>query len=724
MFRELERNESIFDLPARKFVRGVGDLDLSVRFHDQRASCPLGPAAGPQTQMAQNIVLSWLAGSRILELKTVQVRDRLTIPRPCIDMRNVGYNAEWSQELLVEESLREYVKAAMLVEMLRHDERFGLAPSFGDVVYDMSVGYDLEGIRSDKVSRFIEGMLDARPVIDELRREIPDAHARLRDLDYPSELSRTITLSTFHGCPPDEIERIIDYLMRRWNVHCVVKFNPMLLGAESVRHLLHDALGYTDIRVPDSAFERDTKWPQAVEIVERLGETAATLGLGFGVKFSNTLIVENTAGFLPDSEKEVYLSGAPLHVLAIALVAKFRKRFGNRFPVSFSAGIDAKNFAEAAALGLVPITTCSDLLKPGGYGRLAYYHARLGEMMRVAGAKDLEEWTIRAFGLERESLDATGLDPASPERARCLSAIDGGSLREAAGDEFLERWASAARLLNTDRYAGDVASDRRYFREQNSKLPPHVDSHLERFDCITCDKCIPVCPNDANFNYRTGRAEIPSGILRARKEATPGASRTAVGRSFASLRMNDTTAQAEPRGLAHPERSEGSAKQHRGATAPPPSRRTGEIDWMQPLRLQQDDQIGTFADFCNECGNCDVFCPETGGPYQFKPLFFGSEEEWRRWSDRDGFHVARSPDHDLVLGRAGGRTWRLEVREETAHFSGDGFRVSFHLADVEATIDGEWSDDVDLTWCFIMDLLRRAVLDDPRLNYINVRHQA
>ncbi len=83
-----------------------------------RAANPIGPAAGPHTQLAQNIALGWLAGARIFELKTIQVNDRLSLSRPCIDMATVGYNTEWSQELPLEESLREYVKASMLVEML------------------------------------------------------------------------------------------------------------------------------------------------------------------------------------------------------------------------------------------------------------------------------------------------------------------------------------------------------------------------------------------------------------------------------------------------------------------------------------------------------------------------------------------------------------------------------------------------------------------------------
>ena len=98
---------------------GLRDLDLSVVVHGRRVANPVGPAAGPHGQMAQNVLLSWLAGGRFLELKTVQANDRLTIPRPCIDMETVGYNVEWSQELRLAESLREYVKGSMLVDVAR-----------------------------------------------------------------------------------------------------------------------------------------------------------------------------------------------------------------------------------------------------------------------------------------------------------------------------------------------------------------------------------------------------------------------------------------------------------------------------------------------------------------------------------------------------------------------------------------------------------------------------
>lgn len=55
----------------------------------------MGPAAGPNTQLAQNIVV-FLADWRFIELKTVQIMDRLEIEKPCIDAEDECYNTEWS----------------------------------------------------------------------------------------------------------------------------------------------------------------------------------------------------------------------------------------------------------------------------------------------------------------------------------------------------------------------------------------------------------------------------------------------------------------------------------------------------------------------------------------------------------------------------------------------------------------------------------------------------
>src|SRR5581483_7541354 len=289
-FEELDRQRSIFDLPARRFVSGHPRIDTSVDVHMHRVASPLGPSAGPHTAMAQNIVLGWLAGARVFELKTVQILDTLQLPRPCIDARSAGYNVEWSQELKIEQSLEEYVKASMLIEMLAASGEIELQPGFDRALFDISVGYDLAGIRSERIGAFLAGMLDARGVIDRLRADLPP---RWRDFDFRTRIADTVTLSTFHGCPADEIEQIAGYLLSELGVDCTLKLNPTLLGFREVIEILHDRLGFHDIKVPPGVFENEPSWSRTVAIAGRLRDRARELGRSFGVKLTNTLVVEN-----------------------------------------------------------------------------------------------------------------------------------------------------------------------------------------------------------------------------------------------------------------------------------------------------------------------------------------------------------------------------------------------------------------------------------------------
>jgi putative selenate reductase len=608
MLREHEREGKIFDLPARKFWHGAADLDTAVSFHGRRAASPLGPAAGPQDQMAQNIVLSWLAGSRILELKTVQVNDRLVLPRPCIDATAVGYNVEWSQELRLADSLREYVAGSMLLDVLKAENLLGRPSDLlrQDTILDMSVGYDLAGIRSAPVRSWIESMKDARAEVEAVRREIPDDLRRWREVDFTTRLSDQITLSTFHGCPASEIEGIVRFLLTEMDVHVTVKLNPTLLGKEAVDGLLHDVLGYHEVRTRAEDFDHDLQWGQALEITDRLSELAASRGRTFQVKFSNTLVVRNHRSFFPASEAVMYLSGGPLHVITMALVDKYR-RSRPEVPISFSAGVDAQNYADCVALGLTPITTCTDLLRPGGYGRLAGYTGRLEERMRAAGASSIGDFVLRAFGSGEDAVRAEAED--GPGRALLEAALAGGGLRAAADANapgLYDRIVRRAALLNTPIVAARVAADVRYRAANNRAVPRKIGSHLALFDCINCDKCVPVCPNDANFVYETAPLTV----------------------AYDHFVHRGGTVTKVPAGLFV------AAKAH---------------------------QIANFQDFCNECGNCDVFCPEDGGPYIEKPRFFGSLEAWTHLRGRDGFFAERRGPADAIWGRIRGREYRVDV---------------------------------------------------------------
>ena len=666
MFSELESADSIFDLPSKSFFLGREGRDYSVPFHDKRAPTPLGPASGPQTQMAQNLVLSWLCGCRILELKTVQILDELEIPRPCIDMETIGYNVEWSQELKLEQSLHEYVKGAMLIEILKASGKLKMAPGFGEVIYDMSVGYDLKGIQTERVQDYIRGMKDASAVVEHYRKQIPDRFSQFRDLDFPTNLSNSLTLSTFHGCPPDEIERIIDFLLNEHSLNCIIKLNPTLLGEERVRELLQGVMGYEAVNVPSKAFQTDTSWDQAQGFVQRLGVTADQLGLGFGVKFSNTLIVENHRSFFPESEKEMYLSGPPLHVLATNLVDRFRDRFGDHYPISFSAGIDRKNFADAVAIGLTPITSCSDLLKAGGYSRATTYFRELDSRMDRLGVNTIPDYIIKAYGNAEQALSECGKDVEDSKIDECRKALEEGtSLLEAAGENLYRRWLSQCKLLNTQTYAENATLDQRYALVKNSKPPTKVGSMLELFDCLTCDKCIPVCPNDANFMLSIPPEQVP----------------------VKTLTFEDGSWSVEESGK---------------------------------LVLEKKHQIANFADFCNECGNCDIFCPEDGGPYVLKPRFFGSRESFREFSNHDGFFIERNNGGDTVLARFSQDEYESTLMNGEVQFSGPGFNIRFSADDPEKTVSGEAETSVDLTRYEIMEKIRWGILESGHVNYASV----
>ena len=465
---EWQSRRRIFDLPTARFWKPDPAIDLGFDFLGRRCATPIGPAAGPHSQLAQNIVLAWLGGARLFELKTVQILDDLVIARPCIDVETIGYNIEWSQELTVPQSLTEYTKAWMLVEILKHWAPLTefVSDDPGPHVFDMSVGYNLAGIAGEKVDAFVRGMRDASTGIEALRPEITGAFAHLADLAFRPCISDTLTLSTFHGCPPEEIESITKHLIDRHDLDIIVKLNPTLLGYETAADLLHEQLGYRDIPLPRSAFDADLQFDRALELIAELNEYAKVRGRRFGIKLTNTLVVENTRGRLP--EDTMYLSGAPLHVLASALLVKLNGGLPGVLDVpghdgdvmvSFSGGITKENLASSLAMGINPATICTDLLKPGGYGRLAPMLRTLTSELAEAGHADLAEFRAAS---QLDAVAAGHADTAQRHLARVL------------GEDL-----------------GD------YHLTGNSKLPRSVDHQLEMFGCVACNFCITVCPNDA-----------------------------------------------------------------------------------------------------------------------------------------------------------------------------------------------------------------------------------
>ncbi len=391
---ELDQKQTVFGLPAAVFHRPWSGDGFASHHAGGRLDTPLGVAAGPHTQLAQNLVCAYLAGARFIELKTVQTLDRIDVSKPCIDMQDVGYNCEWSQELRIEQSFAEYLKAWILIHWLRRRLDLGRGPDAG-LLFNMSVGYDLEGIGQDQVQWFLDRMHSAGRRRRELLRSAAATAAGIADVEVPDQLSDSVTLSTMHGCPPDEIERIGRYLIEQRGLHTAIKLNPTLLGPERLRHILHGELGFDDIAVPDAAFEHDPDFAAGVDMVRSLQAAADKAGVRFWVKLTNTLETRNLRRVLPEHEPMHYMSGRALHPLAVQLAAELTGAVERPLAVSLSGGADAYNLSDLLASGLGPVTVCSDLLRPGGYGRLSQYLERLGERMQLAGAADLFELGCR-----------------------------------------------------------------------------------------------------------------------------------------------------------------------------------------------------------------------------------------------------------------------------------------------------------------------------------------
>ncbi|MGC2776985.1 MAG: hypothetical protein WA418_15265, partial [Bradyrhizobium sp.] len=187
-------------------------------------------------------------------------------------------------------------------------------------------------------------------------------------------------------------------------------------------------------------------------------------------------------------------------------------------------------------------------------------------------------------------------------------------------------------------------------------------TRLSLFDCLTCDKCIPVCPNDANFVL-----SIPKGEIAMERLVRNGAGWT-----------------TEPAGI---------------------------------IALDKPWQIGVFADACNECGNCDVFCPEDGAPYLSKPLLFGSVAAWRA-AQRDGFAFEKAGDGVRVHGRIDGRAVSVEG-DGSVRYRGAGFDLLLDPKNPAGSAEGTAEGPVDLTPLKIMELIRTAVTAPDAVNYIS-----
>ena len=404
---EYEQKKSIFGI--EKIVKHENGQALPI--YEEKIESPFGPAAGPNSQLAQNIVAAYVAGSRFFELKTVQVMDgadlAACISRPCIIAGDECYNCEWSTELYVPQAFAEYVKAWVACKLIAKEYNLGDPDAF---VFNMSVGYDLEGIKSPKVDKYINDMIEAKDteVFKECINWALEHVNEFKNVDeeyirsISSNVSNSITESTLHGCPPAEIERIATYLITEKHLNTFIKCNPTLLGYEYARNRL-DGLGFDFIAFDDHHFVEDLQWADAVPMLHRLYDLCQEKGLEFGVKITNTFPVDVTRNELPSNE--MYMAGRALFPLSIHVARLLTDEFHGKLRISYSGGATIENIKELFDAGIWPITMATNILKPGGYQRMS----QIADELMECGSERFSGVNVAALAAIDDGVEAKAM---------------------------------------------------------------------------------------------------------------------------------------------------------------------------------------------------------------------------------------------------------------------------------------------------------------------------
>ena len=404
---EYEQKKSIFGI--EKIVKHENRQALPI--YEEKIESPFGPAAGPNSQLAQNIVAAYVAGSRFFELKTVQVMDgadlAACISRPCIIAGDECYNCEWSTELYVPQAFAEYVKAWVACKLIAKEYDLGDPDAF---VFNMSVGYDLEGIKSPKVDKYINDMIEAKDteVFKECINWALEHVNEFKNVDeeyirsISSNVSNSITESTLHGCPPAEIERIATYLITEKHLNTFIKCNPTLLGYEYARKRL-DGLGFDYIAFDDHHFLEDLQWADAVPMLHRLYDLCQEKGLEFGVKITNTFPVDVTRNELPSNE--MYMAGRALFPLSIHVARLLTDEFQGKLRISYSGGATIENIKELFDAGIWPITMATNILKPGGYQRMS----QIADELMECGSERFSGVNVAALAAIDDGVEAKAM---------------------------------------------------------------------------------------------------------------------------------------------------------------------------------------------------------------------------------------------------------------------------------------------------------------------------
>ncbi len=89
------------------------------------------------------------------------------------------------------------------------------------------------------------------------------------------------------------------------------------------------------------------------------------------------------------------------------------------------------------------------------------------------------------------------------------------------------------------------------------------------------------------------------------------------------------------------------------------------------LNIDQTNQIFNIGDFCNECGNCNTFCPTNGAPYITKPKFYLTEESFG--AEDNCYFIGK----DFIKYKSNGSIQIISCSGDSYNYKSNGIEATF-----------------------------------------------
>src|SRR5262249_18448198 len=133
--------------------------------------------------------------------------------------------------------------------------------------------------------------------------------------------------------------------------------------------------------------------------------------------------------------------------------------------------------------------------------------------------------------------------------------------------------------------------------------------------------------------------------------------------------------------------------------------------------IAQQVQVANLGDSCNECGNCQTFCPTAGAPYKDKPKFWADPEAFEEAAG-NAFRLEKKGPSVHLEAKLGGKKHSLERTESALTYRGPELVArldpkSFQVIEVSPAQGLADGAQVDLAVCASLIPLLAAAAELP-----------